>query len=103
MNFVNNLKVLQIRYKRNKSITVTVVRKAKYYDFKCKLTSQLIDENKPPGKWWRIAKSVTKFTKNIFIRLLHNSEILANYFVSTAIIDTESDIPDDNKILVRHH
>lgn len=64
MNFVNNLKVFQIIYKRNKSITV--VKKAKDHDFKCKLTSQLIDENKLPSKWWRTAKSMTKFTKKHF-------------------------------------
>ncbi|VDH94373.1 Hypothetical predicted protein, partial [Mytilus galloprovincialis] len=87
---------------------ISLVRKAKE-DYKCKLTSQLIDKNISPGKWWRIAKSVTNFTKNkdsppflehdgqIFIHLLDKSEILNNHFANIANIDTEPEIPDNNE------
>jgi hypothetical protein len=34
------------------------VRKAKD-----ELTSELLNKDIPPGKWWRIAKSISNFTK----------------------------------------
>jgi hypothetical protein len=34
------------------------VRKAKG-----ELTSELLNKDIPPGKWWRIAKSISNFTK----------------------------------------
>ena len=51
------------KFREIRNEIISLVRKAKE-DYKCKLTSQLIDKNIPPGKWWRIAKSVSNFTKN---------------------------------------
>ncbi|CAG2257732.1 unnamed protein product [Mytilus edulis] len=51
------------KFREIRNEIISLVRKAKD-DYKCKLTSQLIDKNIPPGKWWRIAKSVSNFTKN---------------------------------------
>jgi hypothetical protein len=38
------------------------VRKAKD-EYKNKLTSELLNKDIPPGKWWEIAKSISNFTK----------------------------------------
>jgi hypothetical protein len=37
---------------------IDLVRKAKD-----ELTSELLNKDIPPGKWWRIAKSISNFTK----------------------------------------
>ena len=41
---------------------IDLVRKAKD-EYKNKLTSELSNMDIPPGKWWRIAKSISNFTK----------------------------------------
>ncbi|CAG2219960.1 unnamed protein product [Mytilus edulis] len=96
------------KFREIRNEIISLVRKAKD-DYKCKLTSQLIDKNIPPGKWWRIAKSVSNFTKNrdsppflehdgqIFIHPLDKSEILNNHFADIANIDIEPEIPDNNE------
>ncbi|CAG2220486.1 unnamed protein product [Mytilus edulis] len=96
------------KFREIRNEIISLVRKAKE-DYKCKLTSQLIDKNIPPGKWWRIAKSVSNFTKNrdsppflehdgqIFIHPLDKSEILNNHFADIANIDIEPEIPDNNE------
>ncbi|CAG2207864.1 unnamed protein product [Mytilus edulis] len=50
------------KFREIRNEIISLVRKAKD-DYKCKLTSQLIDKNIPPGKRWRIA-SLIKFYKN---------------------------------------
>jgi hypothetical protein len=63
-----------------------LVRLAKE-EYKKKLTSQLTDNTIPPGKWWRIAKSVCKQSipplKHGGIIIVHPSEkceIFNQYF-----------------------
>jgi hypothetical protein len=41
---------------------VIFMRKAKD-EYKNKLTSELLNKDIPPGKWWEIAKSISNFTK----------------------------------------
>jgi hypothetical protein len=41
---------------------IDLVRKAKD-EYKNKLTSEILNKDIPPGKWWRIAKSISNFTK----------------------------------------
>lgn len=38
-----------------------MVRKSKQ-KYKEKITLQILDKTIPPGKWWRIVKSITKFS-----------------------------------------
>jgi hypothetical protein len=41
---------------------IDLVRKAKD-EYKNKVTSELLNKDIPPGKWWRIAKSISNLTK----------------------------------------
>ncbi|CAG2246333.1 DNA2 [Mytilus edulis] len=50
------------KFREIRNEIISLVRKAKE-DYKCKLTSQLIDKNIPPGKWWRIAKYKSNTTE----------------------------------------
>ena len=68
--------------------------------------NSLVDKTIPPGKWWRVAKSICKFsnrsTSNIPIKL--NGEILVHpvekataindYFCSVSRCEIEPDLPD---------
>ena len=83
------------------------MRKAKD-EYKNKLTFELLNKDIPPGKWWRIAKSISNFTKardpppflehdgQIFI---HSSdikaEILNTHFSNIVNIDSEPVISDN--------
>jgi hypothetical protein len=65
--------------------------------YKNKLTSELLNKDIPPGKWWRIAKSISNFTKardpppflehdgQIFIHPSNKVEILNTHFSSVMI------------------
>lgn len=50
----------QFRSIRNEIISL--LRNAQR-NYKIKLANQLVDKSIPPGKWWRIAKSVTRLKK----------------------------------------
>ena len=78
------------------------MRKAKD-EYKNKLTSELLNKDIPPGKWWEIAKSISNFTKardppsflehdcQIFIHPSDKAEILNTHFSNIANIDNEPD------------
>ncbi|VDI37460.1 Hypothetical predicted protein [Mytilus galloprovincialis] len=48
------------KFKEIRNEIISLVRRQKMI-ISAKLTSQLIDKNIPPGKWWRIAKSIEQF------------------------------------------
>ena len=68
--------------------------------------NSLIDKSIPPGKWWRIAKSVSKFKStnttntpikvngDIFFHPVDKANSINNYFTSVSNIDSEPDLPD---------
>jgi hypothetical protein len=70
---------------------IDLVRKAKD-EYKNKLTSELLNKDISPGKWWRIAKSISNFTKardplpflehdgQICIHSSDKAEILSTHF-----------------------
>jgi hypothetical protein len=58
--FSSSRSLEKFREIRNK--VIDLVRKAKD-EYKNKLTSELLNKDIPPGKWWRIAKSISNFTK----------------------------------------
>jgi hypothetical protein len=65
-----------------------------------------IDKSIPPGKWWRIAKSVSKFKStnttntpikvngDMFFHPVDKANSINNYFTSVSNIDSEPDLPD---------
>ena len=71
-----------------------------------KLHNSLVDKTIPPGKWWRIAKNICKFsnrsTGNIPIKqrgeiLVHPAEKASafnNYFCSVSRCDVEPELPN---------
>ena len=71
-----------------------------------KLQNSLIDKSIPPGKWWRTAKSVSKFKSinttntpikvngDIFFHPVDKANSIKNYFTSVSNIDSEPDLPD---------
>jgi hypothetical protein len=81
------------------------VRKAKD-EYNNKVTSEFLNKDIPPGKWWRIAKSISNFTKardppsflehdgQIFIHPSDKAEILNTHFYNIANIDNEPVISD---------
>ena len=94
----------QYRALRNDVIKLVRDAKAQYKD---KLTSQLIDKNIPPGKWWRIAKSVCKLNKcnrvtpplnhcgRIVIHPSEKCDIFNKYFSNISHIDEEPSLPTE--------
>jgi hypothetical protein len=57
------------------------VRKAKD-----ELTSELLNKDIPPGKWWRIAKSISNFTKARDIPICNIQFISKPFNVNSIII-----------------
>lgn len=58
-----NLGILQVTgkiFEKIRNEIIDMIRQAKK-DYIVNLQNSLVDKNVPPGKWWRIAKSVTKF------------------------------------------
>jgi hypothetical protein len=47
-------------FRRIRNEIIGMIREAKQ-QYIIKLQNSLIDKSIPPGKWWRIAKSVSKF------------------------------------------
>lgn len=88
---------------RNK--VIVLIREAKK-SYIIKLQNSLVDKTIPPGKWWRIAKTVCKFnsTNTVNSPIHSNGEILIhpaekanfinNYFTSISNIEEEPDLPD---------
>lgn len=62
----------KFRQLRNK--VINLVRKSRR-EYKAKLVSQLVDKSIPPGKWWRIAKSMSRF------KALNSPHPLSNYMM----------------------
>jgi hypothetical protein len=50
------------KFREIRNEVIDLVRKAKD-EYKYKLTSELLNKDIPPGKWWRIAKCISNFTK----------------------------------------
>ncbi|VDI09353.1 Hypothetical predicted protein [Mytilus galloprovincialis] len=87
------------KFREIRNEIISLVRKAKD-DYKCKLTSQLIDKNNPPGKMVAHCQRFPPFLEHdgqIFIHPLDKSEILNNHFADIANIDIEPEIPDNNE------
>ena len=94
------------QYRRLRNDVIKLVREAKA-EYKEKLTSQLVDKNIPPGKWWRIAKSVCKLNKcnkitppikhggRIIVHPSEKCDIFNQYFSNISHIDEEPVLPTD--------
>ena len=88
------------KFREIRNEVIDLVRKAKD-EYKDKLTSELLNKDIPPGKWWRIAKSISNFTNardpppflehdgKIFIHPFNKVEILNTHFSNIANIDNE--------------
>lgn len=82
-----------------------MIRQAKK-DYIVNLQNSLVDKNVPPGKWWRIAKSVTKFkNKNttssplkvngeIYYHPIDKANAINDYFATVSSLDVEPEIPN---------
>ena len=89
------------RYIRNRVIDEIRCSRDRYNK---KLTSQ-IDKTIPPGKWWRIIKSLTKLTNSYkplppikssgqtLFHPIEKANVLNNYFADISSLDDEPDIP----------
>ena len=94
------------KFREIRNEVIDLVRKAKD-EYKNKLTSELLNKDIPPGKWWRIAKSISNFTKardpppflehdgQICIHPSNKVEILNTHFSNIANIDNEPVISDN--------
>lgn len=92
------------KYRHLRNEVISMVRKSKQA-YKEKITSQVLDKTIPLGKWWRIVKSITKFSKKqtksppiksngrIFIHPIDkaNTCILNNYFATISGVDDSSE------------
>ena len=79
------------KFREIRNEVIDLVRKAKD-EYKNKLTSELLNKDISPGKWWRIAKSISNFTKardplpflehdgQICIHSSDKAEILSTHF-----------------------
>ena len=84
---------------------IDMIREAKK-QYIIKLQNSLIDKSIPPGKWWRIAKSVSNFKNvnttntpikvngDIFFHPIDKANAINNYFTSVSDIHIEPDLPD---------
>ena len=86
------------KYRTLRNEVIDMVRKAKN-KYKQKITSQIQDKSIPPGKWWRIVKSLTKCTKKckpstpldsngkILIHPIDKADELNKYFAKISHVD----------------
>ena len=84
---------------------IIMIRDAKK-NYIVKLQNSLVDKNIPPGKWWRIAKGVTKFKNvnhvktpiksngDIFYHPIEKACIINDYFASVSNLETEPEWPN---------
>ena len=92
-------------FRRIRNEIIDMIREAKKNQYIIKLKNSLIDKSIPPGKWWRIAKSVSKFKStnttntpitvngDIFFHPVDKANSINNYFTSVSNIDSEPDLP----------
>ena len=93
------------RFKELRNEVISLVRKAKE-QYKQKLTSQILDKDIPPGKWWRIVKSISKFSNThkpipplkyqgqILIHPIDKAEALNKFYSKISNIGEDKDIPE---------
>ncbi|XP_062581833.1 uncharacterized protein LOC134243596, partial [Saccostrea cucullata] len=104
MHTKNPLHWQKFRQVRNE--VIDLVRKSRK-EYKIKLVSQLIDKSIPPGKWWRIAKSIARLKKQssspssiksqdgrILIHPIDKAEEFNNFFSNISHIENEPDLPE---------
>ena len=92
-------------FRKIRNEIIDMIREAKK-DYIVNLQNSLVDKNVPPGKWWRIAKSVTKFkNKNttssplkvngeIYYHPIDKANAINDYFATVSSLDVEPEIPN---------
>ncbi|CAG2185269.1 unnamed protein product [Mytilus edulis] len=97
-------KVVTIRPADKPFMNSTIQSKEQY---KQKLTKEITDKNIPPGKWWRIVKSISKLSKSreptpflksegqIFLHPVNKAELLNSHFSNISKIDIEPELPNN--------
>ena len=95
------------KFRELRNEVIDLVRKSKE-DYRQKLTSELTDKSIPPGKWWRIVKSISKLSKSrepvpyvksegqIFVHPIEKAEILNKHFSNISKIDIEPELPNND-------
>ncbi len=94
-------------YRQTRNDVIKLIREAKA-SYRDKLTSQLCNKDIPPGKWWRIAKSVCKLNKivntspplvhggRIIIHPSEKSDIFNKFFTNISRIEDEPELPAES-------
>ena len=92
-------------YRDIRNEVISLVREAKN-EYLSKLHNTLVDKTIPPGKWWRVAKSICQFknrtttsslikvNNNIMTHPFDKSNALNEYFTSISTLDNEPELPD---------
>ncbi|CAG2230882.1 unnamed protein product [Mytilus edulis] len=93
------------KFKELRNEVIDLVREAKR-QYLINLHNSLVDKSIPPGKWWRIAKSVCKFKNKesqnspikvngeILIHPIEKATAINDYFCSISRFDTEPQLPN---------
>ena len=94
-----------IKYRDIRNEVISLVREVKN-EYLSKLQNTLVDKTIPPGKWWRVAKSICQFknrtttaslikvNNNIMTHPFDKSNALNEYFTSISTLDNEPELPD---------
>ena len=94
------------KFRELRNEVIDLVRKSKE-NYRQKLTSELTDKTIPPGKWWRIVKSISKLSKSrepvpylksegqIFVHPVDKAEVLNKHFSNISKIDIEPELPNN--------
>ena len=103
----NNSQASWNKFKSIRNQVITLIREAKD-NYLSKLQSSLIDKTIPPGKWWRIAKSVMNLQNksdtdspliingDLKIHPLDKADSFNDYFTSISVTDKNADdLPPD--------
>ena len=92
-------------FRKIRNEVINMVREAKK-NYIINLQNSLIDKSIPPGKWWRIAKGVTKFKNretikgpikvqgDIFYHPVEKANAINNYFASVSSLENEPELPN---------
>ncbi|VDI01051.1 Hypothetical predicted protein [Mytilus galloprovincialis] len=94
------------KFRELRNEVIDLVRQSKE-QYKQKLTKEITDKNIPPGKWWRIVKSISKLSKSreptpflksegqIFLHPVNKAELLNSHFSNISKIDVEPELPNN--------
>ena len=90
-------------YRKLRNTVIDEIQKSR--DKYNKKMSLMIDKTIPPGKWWRIVKSISKLNKNyeslpplksngkLIFHPVEKATVLNKYFAQVSTITNEPDIP----------